>query len=224
MVFDTTNGTLLRLGLVLALSAATAALIGCRSEQRTAAPVFSPSDKGEWARLSDQEKDLLAGVKDHTRKYDEEAFYWLTGKVGKVDVGLMKPGNDIHPYADLFRQPADYRGVPITLRGIFLMAVPFSVTNQELKKEVTVLYECTIREEPIQEVRPIATVVLFERPAASLKAGQPILVKGYFYKIREYEGTKGIGQAPLLIARCLELAPPAASSSGLGTSVSEESR
>jgi hypothetical protein len=55
----------------------------------------------------------------------------------------------------------------------------------------------------MDQVRPMCTVITIENPLTYLKPGDDVLVKGYFYKVRAFEGTKGPGYAPLLIAKRL---------------------
>jgi hypothetical protein len=65
-------------------------------------------------------------------------------------------------------------------------------------------YECNVREEPANQVRPLATVIVIDDPMQYLQAEDSVRVTGYFYKIRQYEGNKGIGFAPMIIAQRLE--------------------
>jgi hypothetical protein len=79
-----------------------------------------------------------------------------------------------------------------------------------LAKDVPHLYTCTIREEPMDREMPVATVVVIDDPMAYLKVGDGVRVKGYFYKVRQYKGSKGLGFAPMIIGRRIELAGAAA--------------
>jgi hypothetical protein len=89
--------------------------------------------------------------------------------------------------------------------------VKFRVPVQALRKDVEYLYECNIREPPMEQNLPLATVIVMEDPSLYLRMGDDVRVKGYFYKVRQYEGTRGVGHAPMVIARRLEpVAGPAA--------------
>lgn len=155
-----------------------------------------PYEKGEA---------LLSDVKDETFGYGESAFYWLVDKVAKMPLEAFKPDDEVVPYSALLSLPSGYRGTPVTIRGVYIFVTPFRTPVLALRKDVPVLYECTLREHPIDEERPIATVVVTEDPMPYLRADDFVVVKGYFYKVRKYEGTKGESICPMLVARRLEL-------------------
>jgi hypothetical protein len=166
-------------------------------------PTFSQFDDASWEALLAKGKTLLEDVKDNTFGYDEKAFYWLVAHVNKMPDDLLKPDEETLAYKTLLAVPSMYRGQPVTLRGQYMYVAPFEVTIGALKRDVPKLYECTVRELPMDQVRPMCTVITIENPLTYLKPGDDVLVKGYFYKIREFEGTKGPGHAPLLIAKRL---------------------
>jgi hypothetical protein len=167
-------------------------------------PLFSRYDDETWQKLLAKGKTLLEDVKDETFGYDEEAFYWLVAHVNKLPPELMKPDSEGVAYKILLSQASALRGTPVTIRGVYMSVAPFNVAIQALRKDAPILYECTIRELPMQEARPIATVITTEDPMTYLRAGDEVLVKGYFYKVRQYQGTKGVGLAPMLVAQRLE--------------------
>ena len=148
---------------------------------------------------------LLTDVRDETFGYDEAAFYWLVAQVNKLPPDLLKPDKEFTAYRTLLALPSSYRGQPVTIRGAYMSVAPFRVPVLALQKDVPYLYECSIREYPLDEERPIATVVVIEDPTTYIKALDNVQVKGYFYKVRKYQGTKSIGLAPMLIARRIEL-------------------
>ncbi|MBE3069904.1 MAG: hypothetical protein IMZ66_06680 [Planctomycetes bacterium] len=155
-----------------------------------------PYEKGEA---------LLSDVKDETFGYGESAFYWLVDKIAKMPLEAFKPDAEVVPYSALLSLPSGYRGTPVTVRGVYIFVTPFRTPVLALRKDVPVLYECTIREHPIDEERPIATVLVTEDPMPYLRADDFVVVKGYFYKVRKYAGTKGESICPMLVARRLEL-------------------
>jgi hypothetical protein len=167
-------------------------------------PAFAPSDSATWDKLSDKEQSLMAGVKDNSVGYEEEALYWLANQVAGIDAGLMKPDAKALTYSALFAQPAAYRGTPVTLRGTLEAVEPFTVLDEHLKKNSPILYRCTLREPGGDGDASEATVLAFEDPQKSLKLKAAVIVKGYFYKIRRYESKKGAAFAPLLIAKRLD--------------------
>lgn len=154
-----------------------------------------PFEKGEA---------LLADVKDNTFDYDESALWWLIDRVAKMPPELFKPDDMVTGYPQLLAMPSAYRGQPVTIRGAYMTVTPFQTPILALRKDVPVLYECNIRELPLTEERPVATVIVLEDPMDHLKVFDDVRIKGYFYKVRRYRGTKGEGFAPMLVARRLE--------------------
>ena len=172
-------------------------------EDYKAPPLFSQYDDATWEALLKKGKTLLGDVKDNTFGYDEAAFYWLVAHVFKMSDDLLKPDEETLAYKTLLAVPSNFRGQPVTLRGQYMYVAPFEVTIEALKKDVPKLYECTVRELPMDQVRPMCTVITIENPLTYLKPGDDVLVKGYFYKVRAFEGTKGPGYAPMIIAKRL---------------------
>jgi hypothetical protein len=186
-------------------------------EDYKAPPLFSQYDDATWEALLKKGKTLLGDVKDNTFGFDEAAFYWLVAHVFKMSDDLLKPDEETLAYKTLLAVPSMYRGQPVTLRGQYMYVAPFEVTIEALKKDVPKLYECTVRELPIDQVRPMCTVITIENPMTYLKPGDDVLVKGYFYKVRAFEGTKGPGYAPLLIAKRLTPVNPGEETASSGS-------
>lgn len=170
-------------------------------------------------------KELLKDVKDETFGYDESAFYYIVEKVRQSPADLFKPDAEVTPYRTLMAMPSSYRGQPVTIRGIYMTAAPFSPPPLALWKDVHTLYECSIREHPLNEHRPIATVIVIDDPMTYLRAGDDVRLKGYFYKVRTYDFRRedesgqmvtGTTSAPLLVARRLEAEAPASPLTRLG--------
>jgi hypothetical protein len=173
-------------------------------QETKAPPVFTRYDDESWEKLLEKGKALLGDVKDNTFGYDEEAFYWLAAHVNELPPDFLKPDEECTAYSALLALPSSYRGQPVTLRGVYISVEPFHVPVLALRKDVSTLYACTVREHPLEQVRPLATVIVIDDPTPYLRVFDPVQFKGYFYKIRQYEGTQGIGSAPVLIARRLE--------------------
>jgi len=85
-----------------------------------------------------------------------------------------------------------------------MTVAPWRVPVVAIAKDIPRLFTCTIREPPMEQERPVATVVVLEDPMPDFKAFDDVRVKGYFYKVRKYEGSKGVGYAPMLVAQRLE--------------------
>ena len=155
-----------------------------------------PFEKGE-AWLSD--------VKDRTFDYDESAFWWLVHLVAKLPEGALQPDEMVTGYPQLMATPTAHRGKLVTIRGAYMTVTPFTTPVLALRKDIPTLYECNLRELPLTEERPVATVIVIEDPMDYLEVYDTVRVKGYFYKIRRYKGLKGEGFAPMLVARRLDL-------------------
>ena len=147
---------------------------------------------------------LLSDVKDNTFGYDEEAFFWVLYKVTKTPPEILKPDEEMMRYSTLLAMPSSHRGHLVTLRGVYLSAAPIRMPVLALQRAIPMFYECNVREEPANQVRPLATVIVIDDPMQYLQAEDSVRVTGYFYKIRQYEGNKGIGFAPMIIAQRLE--------------------
>jgi hypothetical protein len=173
-------------------------------------PVFTRLDDASYQEILKKGKALLGDVKDNTFGYDEEAFYWLLHLVSRLKPELLKPDAEELPYSALLATPSLYRGELVTLSGVYLSREKHMVPALALQKDVPFMYPCIIKEHPAEQMRPIATVIVLEDPLLYLHVGDDVVVKGYFYKIREYEGTKGKGFAPMIIAQRLVPAGEAA--------------
>jgi len=155
-----------------------------------------PFEKGE-AWLSD--------VKDRTFDYDESALWWLVHLVAKLPEDAFQPDEMVTGYPQLMATPSAHRGKPVTIRGAYMTVTPFTTPVLALRKDIPTLYECNLRELPLTEERPVATVIVIEDPMDYLEVYDTVRVKGYFYKVRRYKGVKGEGFAPMLVARRLDL-------------------
>jgi hypothetical protein len=173
-------------------------------------PVFTRLDDASFQEILAKGKTLLSDVKDNTFGYDEEAFYWLLHLVSRLKPELLKPADESLPYSALLSTPSLYRGEPVTLSGVYFSREKHMVPALALQKDVPFMYPCVIKEHPAEEMRPIATVIVLEDPMLYLRVGDDVVVTGYFYKIRRYEGTKGEGFAPMIVARRLVPAGDAA--------------
>ena len=173
-------------------------------------PVFTRLDDASLQEIIKKGKALLGDVKDNTFGYDEEAFYWLLNLVSRLKPELLKPDAEELPFTALLETPSLYRGELVTLSGVYFSREKHIVPALALQKDVPFMYPCIIKEHPADQMRPIATVIVLEDPMLYLHVGDDVVVKGYFYKVREYEGTKGKGFAPMIIAQRLVPAGEAA--------------
>jgi len=149
-----------------------------------------PFEKGEA---------LLGDVKDETFGYDESAFWWVVSQVGHLPTETFEPHAVTTGFSQLMALPSSFRGKLVTIRGMYLTCSPFETPILAIKKDIPNLYECNIRELPMNEARPVATIICLEDPMDYLYRGDIVKVRGFFYKVRAYQGSKGPGLAPMLI-------------------------
>jgi hypothetical protein len=147
---------------------------------------------------------MLGDVKDRTFDYDESAFWWLVDKVARMPAEAFRAGGLTTGYSQLLAMPSAYRGQPVTLTGAYLKVTPFTTPILAIRKDVPTLYEVNIRELPMDQELPVATVIVTEDPMTYLTVFDTVRVTGYFYKIRSYQGSKGPGESPMLVAQRLE--------------------
>jgi len=168
-------------------------------------------------------RDMLADVKDDTFSYDEPAFYWLIELLSRPNAERLTPGpgDENLPFEQLMATPSSFRGQIVTLQGVYARVSPWKVPVEAIARKVPTLYTCEIREEPLDRLMPVATVIVLEDPMPHFKMGDEVRVKGYFYKVRQYEGDQSVSFAPMIIAQRIEPAvlPVTGGSSRLPTSL-----
>ncbi len=173
-----------------------------------------PLEKGE---------ELLADVKDNTFGFDESAFWWMVHVVANLPAETFEPKEVTTGFSQLIAMPSAFRGKPVTIRGAYLSCSPFQTPVLAIRKDVPMLYLVNLRELPLQEQRPVATVIVLEDPMERLRVWDLVTVRGYFYKVRKYKNLEGgEGFAPMLVSQRLVPEEPGrgapASSIDLGSS------
>jgi len=154
-----------------------------------------PLEKGE---------QFLADVEDNTFGYDESAFWWIVHLVSQLPDEAFKPGDVTNGFSQLIAMPSSYRGKPVTIKGAYMSCAPFETPVLAIRKDVPTLYEVNIRELPLVQERPVATVIVIDNPMDYLHKTDMVTVRGYFYKVRRYRNLEGgEGFAPMLISKRL---------------------
>jgi len=159
-----------------------------------------PFEKGEA---------LLGDVADNTFGYDESAFWWMVRVVAQLPAKAFDSDKVTTGFSQLLALPSSFRGKPVTIRGAYVTCAPFEPPVLAIRKDVPTLYECNIRELPLERQLPIATVIVTEDPMDRLRVWDTVTVRGYFYKVRRYKGSQGEGLAPMLVAQRLVPEGPA---------------
>ena len=165
-------------------------------------PVFTRLDDDSLQEILKKGKTLLGDVKDNTFGYDEEAFYWLLHLVSRLNPELLKPDAEALPYSALLAMPSMYRGEPVTLSGVYRSYEKHRVPSIALQKDIPCIYPCVISATDQPQI--LATVIVLEDPSANLRVDDDVVVKGYFYKVRQYQSIGGDKRfAPMIIAQRL---------------------
>jgi hypothetical protein len=150
-------------------------------------------------------KALLSDVKDETFGYGEPGFFWLVTVAAGLDAELWQADEEDLPYAQLLRMPEAWRGKPVTLRGVFASMESWRVPVVAIAKDIPRLVTVNIKEYPAGPNDLFAKVVVIEDPWGTFAPGDHVQVKGYFYKVLQYQDQEGdVHLAPLLVAKRLE--------------------
>ena len=114
--------------------------------------------------------------------------------------------SEFQPFVDLFQNPAEYRGRPVSLHGILRKLTKFDSGKNTLGIEEA--YEGWLYTDDAQS-NP--TVVVFTSKPQNLPVGgdlsEEIRVTGYFLKMYGYEAQDATRTAPLLLAGEVEWRP-----------------
>ncbi len=110
------------------------------------------------------------------------------------------------PFDDLFHNPDEYRGRPVSLHGVLRKLTKFDPGQNALGIEEA--YEGWLY---THDAQSIPTVVVFTSKPQNLPVGgdltEEIRVTGYFLKLYGYEAQEGTRRAPLLMAGEIEWRP-----------------
>ena len=113
---------------------------------------------------------------------------------------------DYEPFVDLYQNPDEYRGRPVTLHGVLRKLTKFDPGSNALG--ISEAYEGWLYTDDAQG---IPTVVVFTSKPQNLSVGgdltEEVRVTGYFLKLHGYEAQDGLRKAPLLLAGEVEWRP-----------------
>jgi len=174
--------------------------------------------KIDWQRgdalledVQDYEFEFETGKVSH----DAAALYFLLQVTRQLPVEAFAPASEENETSQeaLLSQPDEYRGVPVTVSGVVEKVSWFDVPRSNVvgldRFWVVDIYQQVGGLEP-----PWFTIVLSQDPG-TLSKGDRIRVKGYFFKIRQWEsgsynpttkvGRQYIYNAPILVGRTYKL-------------------
>jgi hypothetical protein len=185
----------------------------------------TPTASGDLPSFKKQDIDLSKGetllddVRDHTFGVDEAAFFWLVEAVNALPASrfVPEPPEKHVTIGKLCEFPRTYRGQPVTLSLMAGQVEPFGPSLAHapgIKK----LWVVEAYQTPFVGEAPVCEIILTENPG-QVAPQTPFLVRGYFYKVRSYDklhddGDIWIHQSPLIIAKTIEIIPPATEING----------
>jgi hypothetical protein len=148
---------------------------------------------------------------DWTDPPEEAKAYCLALRTALATDGetLAKTARRDVTYAQLFNDPAKYRGEIIHVTGRLKRITAFDPPKL-MTGEVPAIYECWLFDPEHLGENPICAVVAELpanlKPSADLNA--PVSIDGYFFKRYRYKAQDGWRDAPLLIGRSLTVRTP----------------
>lgn len=167
-------------------------------------------DNADVRRLPQVDVELLRSIRDDTtfRGDEHAAFYHL------LSILKDSPQDSIHgastghvSFTQLFRQPGEYRGELVTVRG----TVHTVELLQATKNSAGIVDYFRVGLEPVDQANPII-IYLLELPPefpTGRKLGEPAEITGFFFKRWAYGAGDGIRVAPLLLAKTIDWKPEA---------------
>lgn len=139
-----------------------------------------------------KQKDAASQLQEHRRRSDP--------KYAQV------PIKDFPQYVDLFQNPTEYRGRPVSLRGTIRRLTKYDPGKNS--QGISEVYEGWVY---TADSNSNPAVIIFTTKPAELALGSDttdeIGVTGYFFKQYGYEAQGGPGKAPLLLAGTVEWHP-----------------
>ena len=140
-----------------------------------------------------------------SRQKDFAADFREERRLANPRYAKRKP-SDFEPFVDLYQNPDEYRGRPVTLHGVLRRLTKFDPGVNTLN--IGDAYEGWFYTDDSQG---IPTVVVFTSKPQNLPVGgdlnEEIRVTGYFLKLYGYAAQDGLRKAPLLLAGEVEWRP-----------------
>lgn len=174
----------------------------------------------DWERAD----ALLTDIRDHefdfenaTVEHDAAALYYLLRVAATLPSEAFQPAppDQETRHEELLSMPQSYRGVPVTVSGVVSKVSDFDIPQSDAVGQKK-FWVVDIFQEIKGTVAPVFTVVLAADPGA-LARDDRIRVKGYFFKIRDYDSpeyspeTKTTDvyryQSPMIVGRDYQLMP-----------------
>lgn len=179
-----------------------------------------PSDTPAPSAVMTKEFDLNTVVDDTWLTNEESSAYYglLNQAIQTPAAELQQQGSEfvqrrlergkIPTFPDMLKNPAEWRGQPVTISGHVLQTVEYQPAPNPYG--IGTLFESSLYIEDSQG-HPI-TVIFTEKPENLPLSGELIdgvQVSGYFFKVYWYPSVdKQTRKAPLILARTVSVRPP----------------
>jgi hypothetical protein len=176
--------------------------------------------------LSDLNALQLSRVEDDRpflRPEDNQIWhhlFWQLRRMSEVDLAAQSQG--LVPYAQLYRQPAHYRGQIVTVRGAVRRAYSVPASRNHLGIQHYIVYWI----QPFESAdTPLVVYALNVPPGfprimerddggGQAKLNEEVTVHGFLFKRGAYAGQQGTYNAPLVLAQSPQWHPAAADLGG----------
>ncbi|MFI4873704.1 MAG: hypothetical protein ACIALR_00075, partial [Blastopirellula sp. JB062] len=153
--------------------------------------------------------ELLAEIRDDTVFRQAEFAAWRD-----IFLTLQKmPGDALTPaqaepvqFAQLYRQPDEYRGKLVAISGVIKRVVRVEAEREEIG--VDHLWQIWLFSGADANPTVIYSLELPDQFPVGLKIDQPATAVGVFFKRWIYKGEGGVYTAPLLLSKNLAWSPP----------------
>ncbi len=147
----------------------------------------------------------LAGTTDFSLSFAQPGFYAVLRYVKRPDVSPEDAAPiEVNDWRALLERPADFRGLPVTIRGTVGRNKAWEFVQPE-QRDLGRVWQLELW----TPGQPLAATVILTDDAGDIPVGATIRVTGYFVMIRNYYGPSNrlcqaallVGQAPTLISR-----------------------
>ncbi len=204
-------------------TALTACVTFAQSTPVTLDPVEFGLDRiQERARLEFEERDAYFGILDHVRRVDpvelRAAADEFLRKRWEADPMGAETFQEFPILADMLRNPAEYRGQPVILRGHVIRTVRYESDNEFGLSPLSESWLVT----PNSQSHPMT--VIYTQANERLPIGEEMVngaqVVGYFLKLKPYGARdQKTRLAPVILAHTVDVRPPPAGRMSVSTSM-----
>ena len=141
---------------------------------------------------------------------ERDAWFHLFELLGKTDPAEIRAASTGRvTFIQLFRQPDDYRGELVTVRGTLVRAHRLAAPDND--HEIDGYYQTWIRPADNRHYPMVAYVLeLPDRFPTGMEVSAEVEITGFFFKRWAYQAQDTLRSAPVVLARSVEWKEPAA--------------